>query len=350
MPFDFVCMGVSTAARLGLDVDRWLRSAGISPMLLDDRRSRITVEQSARLMRELWRITDDELFGLGPHPVPRGSFRLVAFALVHSADLRTAIERLADFSRALPGLPHISAAFGERSSRIELDTSRLDDPDHLLTGIMPAFVHRFLAWSIARRIRLLHVELPFPATTGTSSYDLVFGAPLRFSAGSVALVFDSTVLAAPLMRDEAALTAFIDNAPADLLSRSDYGASLPDRVRRLLERGLKGADWPTPEQIAARLAMSPQTLRRKLRAENTSVTTIKEELLRDAAIAQLVHGTESVAELSEWLGFSEPSAFRRAFRRWTGSPPGAYRGHSADHAGETTGEGRWSPEPSPRRG
>lgn len=55
------------------------------------------------------------------------------------------------------------------------------------------------------------------------------------------------------------------------------------------------------------------------------MTQIREELLRDEAIASLVRGEESIEALSNRLGFSEPSAFRRAFRRWTGNPPRAYQ-------------------------
>jgi AraC-like DNA-binding protein len=81
----------------------------------------------------------------------------------------------------------------------------------------------------------------------------------------------------------------------------------------------------TVDDVAKRLTISAQHLRRLLRDEGTSFREIKEEILRDEAIASLVRGGETVEELSDRLGFSEPSAFRRAFRRWTGNPPGSYR-------------------------
>src|SRR5579875_2663979 len=99
---------------------------------------------------------------------------------------------------------------------------------------------------------------------------------------------------------------------------------ISDQVRHLLERGL-GGEWPSSEQVAAGLAVSLQHLRRRLREEGTSISQIREQILRDAAIASLAGGQEPVNELSARLGFSEPSAFRRAFRRWTGKPPSAYR-------------------------
>jgi AraC-like DNA-binding protein len=76
--------------------------------------------------------------------------------------------------------------------------------------------------------------------------------------------------------------------------------------------------------------MSTQHLRRVLRDEGTSISTLKEELLRDAAIASLVRGDESITALSTRLGFSEPSAFYRAFKRWTGNAPGSYRPGSGE--------------------
>ncbi len=72
------------------------------------------------------------------------------------------------------------------------------------------------------------------------------------------------------------------------------------------------------------LAVSPPHLRRLLRQEGTSLGRLREEVLCDLAIAGLRRG-EPVDDLSARLGFSEPSAFRRAFKRWTGNTPRAYR-------------------------
>jgi AraC-like DNA-binding protein len=131
------------------------------------------------------------------------------------------------------------------------------------------------------------------------------------------------------MRDEKALDEFIARSPEGLLVRQDYGSSVSDRVLKLVKQGLKGAH-ASADDIASRLSMSPQTLRRKLAAEGTSLREIREQVLRDAAVTSLVQGEETITELSERLGFSEPSAFTRAFRRWTGSPPSAYRAGSGD--------------------
>lgn len=127
----------------------------------------------------------------------------------------------------------------------------------------------------------------------------------------------------------------VGDAPRDLLARRNVAVTTASQVRSILEGGLRG-EWPSSEQVASRLSLSLQHVRRLLREEGTSVRQIRDDILRDAAVVSLLRGQESISDLSERLGFSEPSAFRRAFRRWTGSPPSVYRppgGADADLGG-----------------
>lgn len=324
VPIGFVRGAVATAARRGVDTSDLLRSVGVAPDLIAQDRARVTVAHMAHTVRRLWRLSDDELFGLGPRPVPRGTLRLIGYGLLGCPDLGSALARFTDYQRLTPGLPPMAAVTARARTRFTIDTAVLDDPEHLITAFLLASAHRFMAWGIGRRIPLRQVELPFPRPRNIGDYDLVFGIRPIFDSATAALVFESSLLSSPIVRDEEELLAWLRDAPADLLARREYGTSMSEQVRRILARGLTGA-WPGAEDIAARLSLSAPTVRRRLGEEGTSITVIKEEILRDAAIASLVAGAETVEELSARLGFSEPSAFRRAFRRWTGSPPGAYR-------------------------
>lgn len=325
LPIELVRSATAFAIRSGWDVNGILHEAGIPPLLLTEGRARVTEEQGTRIVRALWRLTDDEAFGIGSHPLPRGSFRLLLYGLTGAPDLGAALERAKGFAAAIPALPKLDVSVEEDLARVSWDSFGVaDDPDHLLAYTSLAVVHRIIAWAIARRVPLHHVELPFPAPRSTEMPDLVFGAPQVYGTARPAIVFDAALLQSPLMRDEQELDEFIARSPAGLLARVEDGADTADQVRRLVEQGLRGAHLDGDE-IARRLAISPQTLRRKLAAEGTSLREIRETVLRDAAVTALVDGDESLGEISQRLGFSEPSAFTRAFRRWTGSPPSAYR-------------------------
>nr|WP_276514904.1 AraC family transcriptional regulator [Nocardia transvalensis] len=314
---------VELAGARGWDVADMLGAAGIAPELLAEGRSRVTVDQTVRMMQRLWRATDDELFGLGLRPMPRGTFRLVCFALLGAADVDAAIRRFLGFQKSLPGFPPLTLVIDGEQARLAFDISAVRSPVGLVIDTMLTITHRFLGWAVGGRFQLCRVEVPYPPS-GLDDYDLIFGAPVVFSAPAPALVFDVTALDLPLVRDEKDLVAFLRDAPSAVIARRHYSVSVSAQVRGILERGRTGA-WPSNDEVAAELRMSPATLRRKLREENTSAREIREQILRDAAVASLVRGGETVAALSRRLGFSEPSAFSRAFRRWTGSPPGSYQ-------------------------
>jgi len=82
--------------------------------------------------------------------------------------------------------------------------------------------------------------------------------------------------------------------------------------------------------IAGEFHMAPTTLRRRLGAEGTSYQSIKDELRRDAAIHHLCTSSLSIADISSLVGFQEPSAFRRAFKTWSGVQPSEYRSRGRD--------------------
>ena len=319
----FIRTAVEAASARGFDLSEALAVSGIPRELLADERARCTPEQITRFVREVWKLSDDELFGLGRAPVPHGTFRLICYALISAPDLGAMLDRWAGFGPALASLPAFQVEVGEQVTRIEVDMNGIDDPGHLISDFTLMLLHRFSGWLVGQRIRLLSLELPYPQPPHADDYDLIFGAPATFDAPRPAIAIESKLLGLPVVRSEQELIEYLKHSPADLMARRDYGTTLAEQVRRILETGLRG-DWPTFDDVATRLSISPQHIRRRLRDEGTSMGQIKEELLRDAAISGLARGTP-VDQLSAKLGFSEPSAFRRAFKRWTGSSPGAYQ-------------------------
>jgi AraC-like DNA-binding protein len=314
---------IAPAAARGLDVGHVLREAGIPAALIDEDAARVTEDQAARVIQVLWSVTGDELVGLGPMVIPRGTFRMVTLGLIHTPDLRTALRRLIEFVGIGIGFEVTELAGDAKTTRMIVSPGGRTRADQLLGAIGIVVGHRFASWLIGREIPLTAVELPEPAPPH-ADYPTIFGVAPDFDAPAASIAFDSGYLNAPVVRDEGDLAAFLRNLPGALLFRQDYHPTTSSRVRKMVERR-PTPDLLTVEDVAKPLNVSAQHLRRLLRDEGTTFREIKEDVLRDAAIAALASGRETVDELSDRLGFSEPSAFRRAFRRWTGSPPGAYR-------------------------
>lgn len=337
LPIGLVHSSVSFALEQGWDINGILEAAEISPFLLGDDRSRITDDQLVRLVQAMWRSTDDELLGLGTHPLPRGTFRLLCYALLGSGDLGEALARVRGFLRAAPAIP-LTVESDDKTTALVLDARPSGNPAHLLILIGLAAAHRVFSWMLDRNLKLVHVTLPFSTPEDLEDLRYAFDAAVVFDAPKASIVFANRWLSYPLVRDQADIEEFVNNSPRAILRPPRYRSTFADQVRRLVDRGLRRGDALDAASVAEQLAVSQQTMRRRLAKQDTSFRQLSEEVRRDVAVTALVAGRESIAELAARLGYSEPSAFSRAFRGWTGSAPGAYRAVTSASPNEAVAE------------
>ncbi|MHA6493948.1 AraC family transcriptional regulator [Pseudomonas borbori] len=319
----FVRAALRGAQSHGHDCTPLLRQLAIQPALLDEPRARIAPEQFARLMQVLWETLDDEYLGFGRQRSKRGTFAMMCHAIIHCRSLEKALSRGALFYSLFPDAPGITLAREGDWARLSVDGANLCDPDHFLVESLLVIWHRLGSWLIGQRIRLEEATFTYAKPDHAAEYELLFPCSRRFSAGRTSLLFHARYLAMPLLQDERTLKQFLQHSPADLLARPDGGDSLISQIRRLLGRDC--SNWPDLDTVAQQLHMSPQTLRRHLREEGSSFQELKDHLRRDLAIYHLGRDELGIQDIAEQLGFSEPSAFHRAFKKWTGLTPGAYR-------------------------
>ncbi|NGO79450.1 AraC family transcriptional regulator [Streptomyces sp. YC504] len=323
---------LSGVQRRGVDTVPLLQRAQIPPLLLGDERARVTPAQFVRLFRELYELTGDEFLGLSTAPSRPGTFAMMCHASLGSRDLGAAIERGVTFYGLFPGGPDLALAREGDEAVLVVRNDFASEEQRFLAECVVIIWHRLCSWLIGRRIPLSWASFTSPPPPYKDEFPQLFGCPVHFGAPRTGAAFAAQYLAAPLVRDEGELAQMLRRAPFELLSRREYGTTVAEQVRRALVRALGDSPrLPALGEIAARLAVSPATLRRRLAAESTSYKELKDTVRRDAAIAGLAEGSEPIAELAARLGFSEDTAFHRAFRRWTGTTPGAYRLATAAH-------------------
>ncbi len=164
----------------------------------------------------------------------------------------------------------------------------------------------------------------FPRPDRAAEYPLVYGAEAAFGQPCSFVAIDARYGALPLVRDEAALKEFLALAPETLFVRYRPSHGTAHLVRLHLS-AMKLAVWPDFAELARSLGMSASTLHRRLADEDSNFQMIKDQIRRERAQALLRQGGLSVMAIAEELGFAEPSAFHRAFRKWTGRAPGQFR-------------------------
>ncbi|MBA3452865.1 MAG: AraC family transcriptional regulator ligand-binding domain-containing protein [Deltaproteobacteria bacterium] len=163
-----------------------------------------------------------------------------------------------------------------------------------------------------RAVRFVHAGELVPA------YREVFGAPVSFGARVDELELDSAQLELRLAGADPITSAALEIKVAELAAATPSRSPFLDRVRRAAVANLEQATSLTA--VARSLGISSRTLRRHLEQEATTLRALVDDVRRERADELLAAGT-SIKEIAFALGFSEPSAFSRAYKRWTGRAP-----------------------------
>lgn len=324
VPIAFVHGILSGVRARGEPCDTYLEDAGIAPELLEQVSARVTADQYVALFRSLTERRNDDVLGFLSRPLKRGSLALVIRSTLGAGSLEVAMRRAA-------------STFGLLQDDVALETVR----DGALAGWAlrftdPAiarqiFLHelllrvfwRMLAWLAGGKLPAARFDFAFETPPYAGSYGKIFPAPLRFGRQRSALWFDATLLLHPVRRDEAALRAFLVDAQVYVIVPRRGDDAVSARVRSHLQQARPA--WPDLVATADALHMSPATLQRRLAVEGASFQSLKDELRRDLAIVRLNSSTVPLSALAFELGFADSAAFQRAFKSWTGSPPGVYR-------------------------
>ncbi|AYG44652.1 AraC family transcriptional regulator [Pseudomonas sp. Leaf58] len=308
--------------------DAQLRAVGIDPHLLEQPQARVPAKAFAQLWLALIQRLDDEFFRLDSHGMPQGSFALICRGLILEPNLEKALRQCMGgfglFLRDLRGsltvrggraLISVQSSIADSLTRVYAEETYLV----LMIGM--------LCWLAGRRIAIDRTEL---AVTRPAQEDdlLLWGPDLRLGSGRTEVEFDSAYLRLPVVQDLAALKTFLRSAPQGLVIRFRNQNGLVAEVYRHLRARCYG-QWPTLTALAQQQGVSASTFRRQLEREGRSYQQIKDEVRRAMAFERLREGALSIAEIAEQTGFQEPSAFHRAFKKWTGQSPGSYRARLA---------------------
>ncbi len=321
----FVAAALQSVRARDLDADDLLLRVGLSPSLLDAPQARVSAKHYGALWRLVALTLDDEFFGQDSRRMKAGSFAMLCHSILGCKTLAHALQRSLRFYELI--LDDLSGRLmrggGEASITLyERNTG----------GIHRVFAHEVLlmllhgvsCWLVGRRIPIVRAQFAYQEPAHSAEYRLMYSTDLKFQASNTGIVFEASYLDLPIVQNERSVKEFLRTAPENILVKYKNGSSLSARIRRRLRQSLPHA-VPEFDALAGALNMTAATLRRRLHEEGTSYQLIKDQLRRDLAIGYLSHSRRSVMDIALELGFSERSAFHRAFRKWTGASPGQFR-------------------------
>jgi AraC-like DNA-binding protein len=315
---------LSELQRRGIDPDEVLRASDLPHERIADVRHYITFDELERFVSNALEQTNDPGLGLAVGAnAPETTLQVVGHLMrAH----RTMREALAAWSR-------YSVLLTDAWQFRLLEAGEL-----ALFVCEPPVVHRFtrffvdLTLTMAFRMGshfaldgkgLREVRLQHRPPSYAARYQELFSCQVRFEQEHNALVFARELLDRPQLHADETVRTVLHEAVERFLRERNYASPLHERVRSLLQTPNDLATIDAAK-VARRLGVSRRSLRRRLAAEGTSLPALLDEARCWLACRALRLPGASVKEVSELLHFSEPSAFHRAFKRWTGYTPTEY--------------------------
>jgi AraC-like DNA-binding protein len=322
----FVREAARSLARRGLEPGPFLVRSGIPPALLHSDFARVTPESFGALWLGIAAALDDEFFGLDARRMKVGSFTTLCHLCLGAANLREVLARMCRCFGVLLDDTRVSLQMDRAGAALVLASRAGTAAETTVFAheTLLVMAHGLMCWLAGRRVPVRRAQFAYARPAWWREYHAVFCADLHFGAADTRLQIGARWLDVAVVQDRASVRPFLRGAPANFILKYRGEQSLAARVRRRL-RGLPPDAWPSQEVLAREFRLGASTLHRKLEREGASFRAIKETLRRDLAIRHLTESAMSVGEIAVAVGFAEPSAFRRAFRQWTGLPPGAYR-------------------------
>ena len=319
------------AASRGVDVMPLLEPLGIDRATLEDRDARVPYRSLFVVWEELLRRFPDEPLGLEyARQITLEQLGVIGLFIMHSPTVRVALERSRKFQSLLdPKISYDMRPLDQERLLVTLAHEprvvAMREPLEMMLGTMCLSVRRQLS---PQDYRPIEVRIAHERRHDRALYEEVFGAPVVFDAPEYGVVIPTARLDAPLELATPEVSGYLEQqlrqyigAPEDEGGGAEGWA---EQVARHLREGLTDGEVDQ-HRVARELGLSTRSMQRHLRAEGTSFSAILEEVRRRRAL-ELLRGTEyAVYEVAYALGYTEPSTFYRAFKRWTDDTPHQWR-------------------------
>jgi AraC-like DNA-binding protein len=309
----------------GLAPEPLFRAAGIDPKIIHDPRAHIARPNSDLLIRALAAQIPNPAFGLQAaqcwHPSNLGA---LGYAWLSSSTLRTALKRLVRYWRIV--IADVTVTLEESPDGVtfvHIPPGLEAILDAIRGDIVMAILHAMCRTNFGSALSPGRVAFRRAAPADKGPYEALFGCPVSFGADANRLSIGLADADHPLPTGNRDLAAMHDHALVEQLARLDKKDVIARFRASLLERMTSGD--LSEDNLARDLHMSRRSLQRRLAEAEATYQSLVDDTRRDMALRYLADADKSATDIAFLLGYSQQSAFTRAFRRWMGMSPTEYR-------------------------
>jgi len=321
----FGLIGLRLGELHGIDPNRFAEQVGLASIDLPDTKTRLPSSLLDRAFAKAAELIPDPAFALRAaecwHPSHLGA---LGYAWLSSDSLRTALRRMTRFNQIIGQRMFSRCADEPDGLRFTYDHGRGDTPvGHLMADFDLSIVMSMCRTNYGADLAPIVVTLRRPTPVDPSPYPAFFACPIQFGATCDTILLSRHAADKLLPTSNRELAATFDAILTKQLLELGRGNLVARCATWLLQELTSGE--PSEAELARALGMSNRTLQRKLGELGQSYRGILEKTRYELALRYLEDAGKTVTDITFLLGFSEQSAFTRAFKRWSGKSPTSYR-------------------------
>jgi AraC-like DNA-binding protein len=314
----------------GADPDQILRTLNFDGSVLSDAERFIPCSVFARILEEAARITRDHCFGLhfGERFNPKNIGPL-AYVVLNSPTIAVADQQVTRYVKLYNQAGNASCMVeGERAylqyvlCDLEIESPRQQNEYGMAIRLNAIRMMMGSQWAP------LEVQFAHAAPDEISEHQRIFGAPVLFGYKTNNFVIESELLTCQVPAADPRLYRIMKRYLEEILREMPENPGVLASVRRVIAESMRDGD-PSLRRVAKKMAVSPRTLQRQIKEHGMEFKNLVDDTRRHFALSYLKDRRNTLTEIAFLLGYSEASAFTRAFKRWTGVTPLVYRRQSA---------------------
>lgn len=326
VPVNIPALMIKMCTDRGILQETMLQHTGISPTTLSDPTERLSYKQIVPLLENFLTHYPSNSPGIDfGREININQLGMLGYAILSCSNLKEALNLCHKYHMLVE--PALNFEVLDHGNTIAIPlTSYIPYPRifQMVCDIFAVALVQISKFLTGRNdTKPLEVRFNFSRPENSEKYQQYCDCPVIFDQPRTELIVSKDVLYQPLKMADKATASMAEAQCSDLLTRFGAREVLIVKVRRIIL--MKPGIFPSVDEVADQLAISTRTLGRSLRDIGTSYQKILDDIRKEISIEYLCSSQLPVEEIAALTGYSDPSNFRKAFRRWTGRTPSSYR-------------------------
>jgi AraC-like DNA-binding protein len=311
----------------GLSIDEVIRYAGVNSLILSSPDNRLSGFDAHKIIEAAVKLTNDDNLGLHQgESLSKGFSNILGYIMMNCSTIMECWTKYIRYEKIIDSTS--TSTFNIVGKNAMLSSITLDKylkanrhfSDFKIAGMLS-----YIKLLCGHDFKIKEVHFSHSSPKDTSEYQRIFKCKVYFKKPKDALLFNSEQLQIPVIEPNKKLLLLFERNAQEILETMHSHKNYTNVVTEIILEEMMKCNSPSINTIANKLSLSVRNLQLHLQNENTSYTSLIKEVRKHMAEKYLTDRNVSIDEIAYYLGFSEASAFHRAFKSWTGLTPVQFR-------------------------